>query len=634
MSIRDEKLNESEAIKEKVFPLVEYCNLLKSKYRLNKRVLFVQIPQLILKSFNPEVAKKKGYYIFPPVGLQYLYEAIKKRDLDVKILDINFSFLKKVFEDGFDYRQWLDILKEYVDSFEPAIIGVSCMYDLGIQPLMEVLKFLHQRNQSITITGGVIPTYEWKNLLQQELCHFVIKKEGETRINFLFDYLTGEDLNCDPCSGVCFKFNGAYYETEEDRDKVVFDTDLIDSYSLVNIREYYKYGSLNPFSRIAGLQDSPFAAIQMNRGCRAACTFCSVGDFIGKGVRKRSLEKVLREMDFLVNNRGIRHFEWLDDDLLFFKKDFQSLLEKIIEQKWKISWSANNGVIAASIDDKLMQVIRDSGCIGFKIGIETGNPELLKKVRKPATIDTFRKVARIVNFYPEVFVGGNFMLGFPQEKFGQMVDSFRLHLELNLDWGAFTMCQAIRGATAFSEFEDHFEAQISSEGENIKNFIPTRESSKGQLFTKENILKGLDIFKIDADCLPDSEQIKEIWFTFNIIGNYINNKNLRLGGRPQKFISWVEMAQVAYPMNGYMSLFLALAYTIKGDKNLANSYYSKALMCNASEYWQERFNSFGLGGLLKKNPANREEVFEEIEKLRRSFSSYYLFGKKEAVSDL
>ncbi len=602
--------------------LIEYCNILKSKYRLNKRILLVQIPQLILKSFNSEVAREKGYYIFPPVGLQYLYEAIKKRDLDVKILDLNFMLLKKVFEDGFDHRRWIDILKECLDSFDPAIVGVSCMYDLGIQPLMEVLKFLRQHNRSITIAGGVIPTYEWESLLRQDLCHFVIKKEGETRINFLFDYLTDKNLNYGPCSGVCFKYNDSYRETEGERKEVVFDTDLIDSYSLVNIREYCKYGSLNPFSRIAGLQDSPFAAIQMNRGCRGVCTFCSVRDFIGKGVRKRSVEKVLSEMNFLINKCGVKHFEWLDDDMLFYKKEFQNLLQKIIDQKWKITWSANNGLIASSIDEEMMRLMRDSGCIGFKIGIETGNAEMLKKIKKPVTLDTFRRVSCIFKRYPEIFVGGNIMLGFPQEKFYQMMDSFRFLLELDLDWGAFTICQAIRGATAFSDSEDYFTKQISSNDENIKNFIPTRESLDGRLSTKTDIFKGLEVFKINPDTAPDEEQIKEIWFTFNLVGNFINNRNLKPDGKVEKFISWVEMAQVAYPTNAYMSLFLALAYIIKGDHDKSKDYYNKAALCCNTDYWRERFASFGLTEVLNNFPQTKSGVFDRLEHLRLSVFSY------------
>lgn len=603
--------------------LVNYCDFLKKSYRSNKKVLFIQTPQIILKSFNPEIAKKKGSYAFPPTGLQYLYEALKKRDLEIQILDLNFMILKKVFEDDlFDHNQWISILEEYLTSFDPYIIGVSCMFDSSIQPLIRILEYIKQRGHSIIVTGGVIASYEWKKLLSRELCHFVIRGEGENKINFLFDQITDENHNTLSTPGIHYKYKNKYYESQGGPDVVAITGDLIDSYSLVPVEEYCKYGSLNPFSRTADIEKSCFAAIQMGRGCRAICSFCSVRDFMGKGVRKRSIHEITREMEFLINKRGIKHFEWLDDDLLFYKKDFQHLLSMIIERKWNITWSANNGLIATSIDEKMLKLMRDSGCIGFKVGIETGNAEMLKKIRKPAKLDDFRNLSRILNNFPEIFVGDNFIIGFPGEKFHQLMDTFRFSLELNFDWAAFTMCQAIRGASAFSDFEDYFDEQINSDGTNTKNFIPARESINGELSSKNKVLKGLDVFKISPDSVPDEEQIREIWLTFNLVVNFINNKNLKPDGRVKKFINWVEMAQVAYPVNPYMSLFLSLAYTIQGNPEKVNEYYIKAVEYHKTDYYMEIFVSFGLLEILNNFPKDAYEVFKSMERLRTLSSKF------------
>ena len=596
--------------------LTELCESLKSKYRSNNRVLFVQIPQFIFKSFDPKVAKKKGYYAFPPTGLQHLSDALKERDVDLRILDLNLTVLKKASEDEtFDLKEWITVFKDYLEDFDPFIVGVSCMYDSGIQSLIQILEFLKERDKTVVVTGGVIGTYEWKNLLSRDLCHFVVKGEGENKINYLFDNLLDENRKFKRTPGICYKSNDEYLETGGVAEEVVVDTDLTDTYSLVDIEDYYKYGSLNPFSRMAGIDDSPFAAIQLSRGCRGVCTFCSVRDFMGKGVRKRPIEKVLREMEYLIDEHGVRHFEWLDDDLLFFKEEFKILMKTVIKQKWDITWSANNGLIATSIDDELMALMRDSGCIGFKIGIETGNEAMLKKVKKPASLDAFRKTARIINEYPEIFVGGNFMLGFPEERFSQMMDSFRFFMELNLDWGAFTVCQAIRGATAFMDFEDYFDEQISSRGETAKNFVPAREASHG-LTTETTLYKCLDVFNIPLNSIPSEEQVKEIWFTFNLVGNFISNKNLRPGGRVEKFISWVEMAQEAYPTNPYMCLFLSLAYVIKGDEVRAMDYHERVVSSSKSDYWQERFSAFGLDNIINNFPKSKTEAINAVERLR------------------
>jgi len=79
--------------------LPEYSKFLKSHYEMNEKVLFVQLPQMILESFNPEIARRGGCYAFPPTGLQCLYEALKGRGLDIRILDMNLQLLKRTREE-------------------------------------------------------------------------------------------------------------------------------------------------------------------------------------------------------------------------------------------------------------------------------------------------------------------------------------------------------------------------------------------------------------------------------------------------------------------------------------------------------------------------------------------------------
>lgn len=613
-------------------PFVEYCNLLKSKYRINNKVLFIQLPQFLFNSFNPKVAKQKGYYAFPPTGLQYLHESLKTRKLELKILDLNLVFLKKIHNNEIiDLGQWISILDEYLKSFQPSIVGISCMYSSNIPRLKEALSFLKEQDRHIILTGGVIPTYEWKYLISEELCHFVVKGEGENKVNYLFDQLMDENRCSLKVRGICFKYKDNLYESQGRQDVVSIKGNLIDSYSLIEIEDYYKYGSLNPFSRMKCIDKAPFAVIQMSRGCRGHCTFCSTRDFIGQGVRKRPVGDIIEEMEFLIEKKGVRHLEWLDDDLLFYKNDFLSLLEQIVKKNLQITWSANNGLIATSIDENTLGLMRDSGCIGFKMGIESGNSEVLEKMSKPASVVDFKKAARLCSRYTEIFVGANIMLGFPKETFLQMLDSFKFYLDLDLDWAAFTICQPIRGAEAFDNFRDFFQAQIINNRENINNFIPARESSNCEIITTDRVLRNLDVFKIDYCSIPCEEQIKEIWFTFNIIANYINNKNLRPEGRVGKFISWVEMAQLAYPDNPYMCLFLSLAYIIEGNYKKAEEYHDRAKSASKNEYWIKRLDSFGLLRLLDNYPIDQAEVFRVLGELKEAVSLGIRKEKAEVV---
>ncbi|MBF0191251.1 MAG: radical SAM protein [Magnetococcales bacterium] len=598
-------------------PLEALCHSLVERHRPNRRVLLIQVPQIILKSFNREVALNKGYYIFPPTGLQCLAASAWDRDLEFKILDMNFELLKRTCEEeNFDPECWLDILTTTLDAFDPWLVGVSCMFDLGIESMMRILHHLQQRDRQIVITGGVIASYEYRQLLQQRLCHFVVQGEGENKFNFLLDCLTGEAHHPSPLSGIHFVHADQLQESQGATRQVANGYTLQATYDLIPIERYYLYGSLNPFSRMANQGNAPFAAIQLNRGCRAACTFCSVRDFMGAGVRRRSGEAVLEEMAFLIEQKGVRHFEWLDDDLLFDVERFKALLRQVIERRWSITWSANNGLIAGSIDAELLELMRASGCVGFKIGVESGNAAMLRKVRKPASLKVFRRVAILLEQTPEIFVGGNFLLGVPDETFGQMMDSFRLCQELAFDWAAMTVCQKIRGATAFEALGDTFGEQMSSGGGKVSNFIPSRESRDGSIQIEEDVWRNLQVFRLPVDQVPSESQVREIWFTFNLVCNFIFNRNLQPEGRVEKFITWVEMARMAYPANPYMCFFLALAYRIADRDAQAVSLRDKSRELLDAHYWQERFDAFGLTDLLERFPSDADATHLALAALR------------------
>lgn len=582
------------------------------------RLLLVQPPLVLLKHFSRDIAVKRGYYIFPPTGLQFLFEAVKHRELDTRILDMNYELLRRTAEDEqFEHTRWMDSLQESLEEWRPQFVGVTCNFDASLAPFLEVLRFVRlHAPQAVLLTGGIIPSFAWQDLLEQNLSDFVTAKEGEQKLNVLLDRLTGQDLGTAPAPGLFFSWQGEIFQTEGDPTLPPLGGDLTESYKVVPIEHYWRYGSLNPYSRMSAHSHAGFAPVQLSRGCRGNCTFCSVREIMGRGVRHRPVEDVLREMEFLAREKGVYHFEWLDDDLLFHKEPFKELLRGIIARGLNIHWSANNGMVAASIDDELLALMRDSGCIGFKIGIETGNAAMLKRIRKPGTLATFRSLARRLEHFPEIFVGGNFIVGFPEETFAEMLDTLSFALDIRLDWNAFTICQVIRGASAFADFEDYFKTQMQSGGENVKNFIPTRESTDGTLTEDTTHRHCLDIFGLDPASVPDERQVKEIWFTYNMVGNYIFNKNLTEGGRPEKFVSWVEMAQMAYPKNPYMSLFAALGHVLLGNAQRTTEQLANARLNADSDYWTERFQAFGLDRVLKNFPDSPAGVYACLAALR------------------
>ena len=589
--------------------LKDYCKELKQKITLNNKVLFINCPQFNLDTFEQDVAKNRCYYAYPPTGLQYLDSAISKRGLEIDILDLNYEFLKRVNSDNsFRPKDWLLILEEYLENHNPSIIGISNLFYVDAPYFKKVLKFLRDRKQkSIILAGGQNATYNAEKILNENLCDFVCKREAENKINFLFDNLY-EYQKHKPTPGILFKFKGKIEETRGEKDFVELKGNLIDSHKKIRLKDYCMVGSLSPYSRMAG-KDTPFAGIFLNRGCRGGCKFCDVVNYMGRGVRSRETKDFLDEIEYLNKEKGIGFFEFLDDDFTIYKTKTLEVLQGIIDRNLQLKWASTNGIIALSLDDNLMEKMRDSGCIGFHIGVESGNPEILKKMRKPGTLKTFKEFSKRAQKFPEMFIIDNYIVGFPKETFKEMMDSFKFSIDMNLDWSNFTRYQP---NVSYSDLEE-------PKREGIGDFLPAKDVLEGKLSSSEKILTGLDVFNMSQDEIPSREQMSQVWFTFDLVRNFILNKNLKPGGDPEKFISWVKVIQERYPTQAHLSLFLSLAYSLKDNQEQSGLYYRKMKKNLKEEYWKQKFKEFGLMEIVDNFPKDAEQSKKALNSLRERY---------------
>ena len=605
--------------------LTRRCEELRSMFSIKKRLLLVQVPQFLFDTINVEVVQNRGYYAFPPTGLQCLAKSLSGRGIDIDIFDLNFYLLRRIIEDsGFDYHDWLQILDDCLAETNPSIVGVTCLSvytDLfgTHHPLTAILDHLMRKNEYIVIAGGATAANEIQDYVGRRFCHFLIEGEGEDRINYLFDALFRENKTCQGFNGIYFSFDGEVIQTTGETRPVDLKGDLIDTYKDIPVEDYRMVGCLNPFSRIRG-QDTIYGVFQLNRGCRANCRFCGVHSFMSKGIRTRPVEDVIGEMHYLAEERGVRHFEMLDDDFLADVDAASTLLREMacLRQKYKITWSAGNGLMAIGITKELLDLMRDSGCRGFRIGFESGDIDMLRRMRKPGTLELFQRVCAMLQDYPEFFVGGNFIIGlFGEETFKQMLRTFTLSCRLNLDWAAITIFQNTSRPNIVVE-------NLKTGGRRAGDFIPAKDAATCDIQDEIALFIGSGIYLLPLDEVPSHEQIINIWFTFNLVANYINNKNLKPGGNPEKYVAWVEALQITYPENPYMRLFGGLGQILVGNADAAQTGFMKAeKIVSESEIWDYRFRQFGMDSLLERFPQDAQEVYERLEAIQGRYKNYF-----------
>ena len=169
----------------------------------------------------------------------------------------------------------------------------------------------------------------------------------------------------------------------------------------LDIRKYYN-----------GYLLHPYVSWYTGRGCVAKCTFCLWPHTIGghKFVHKTPAA-VGRDIDEAVGIFGNRVAEWMfDDDTLTGEKEYAIALSEHMKRH-KLSWACN---ARAHVDYDTLKTLRDNGLRVLLVGFESGNQEILHKIRKGLNLTMAREFMKNCHKLG-IKVHGTFIIGLPVE---------------------------------------------------------------------------------------------------------------------------------------------------------------------------------------------------------------------------
>src|SRR3989344_4418816 len=382
------------------------------------RILLVNVPQVAEEDFDLATARLGRNTCPPPYGLGLLSRSLQTAGYATKLVDLNYTLLSQVSSDSFHYDIWEKELKQTIESFKPDMIGITCMFSMTHDSFAKVAVYLKTHYPHLAlIAGGVHVTNNTRLILEGiPQIDLVVRYEADNAIVFLVDFVNGK-VNNDHLTQIAVIYEGEYLQLE--RRDIPNETalNLSPDYDDLPIGKFSSVGKIGGYFWLR--PDVPMATALSTRGCRANCTFCSVANFNGRGTRSRGIPAVVDEMERTVELYGVRHFMWLDDDL-FRPNHAIVLFNEITRRNLGITWDASNGVIASASTSEVIHAAAESGCIGLTFGIESGDPDILKAVKKPSGVKHFRMVGDIMKGYPHIFNKGYLMIGFPEETVAQI----------------------------------------------------------------------------------------------------------------------------------------------------------------------------------------------------------------------
>lgn len=198
----------------------------------------------------------------------------------------------------------------------------------------------------------------------------------------------------------------------------------------------------------AGKRYLPVASIETTRGCPYACNFCSVTTFFGRSFRHRPPEDVVAEIE----RTGARSLFFVDDNIVADRRAAKALFRALIPLK--IRWVSQASLTMVR-DPELLRLMRDSGCLGVLVGIESLSAENLRQVNKrwnTVGIGYDRALASLRDF--GIAVLGSFILGMDEDTTASLEATLEFAIRQRLFAAHFSLLTPFPGTSLYGTLRD------------------------------------------------------------------------------------------------------------------------------------------------------------------------------------
>ncbi len=161
-----------------------------------------------------------------------------------------------------------------------------------------------------------------------------------------------------------------------------------------------------------------------SRGCGYRCIFCSptLRQSYGKRFRAQSPERVAEEMARLHANHGITAFYALDDLFTGDTDRVHAICDAILARGLRVKWTIQTRM--DHLDRPLLVHLREAGCVGIKVGIESGNQRVSEILAKHLDNEKVLAMAREMDRLG-INLTACYMVGNPTERLEEMEDTVR-----------------------------------------------------------------------------------------------------------------------------------------------------------------------------------------------------------------
>ena len=308
---------------------------------------------------------------------------------------------------------------EKILSHHPDVVGLSATTSGFLDGYDLATEIKKRQPQILTVFGGVHISSMGAVLLEQfKHIDYLCMGEGEVTLAELASGQSRASVN-----GLVWRDAGQPV-TNPPRPHIP-DLDTLPFPAYEKLKGFPKGYNLPLFSYIL----SPGATMITSRGCPYKCSYCDRSVF-KQGYRYNSAEYVYEHMRYLRNRYGVRHINIYDDLFTTNRRRITRLCDLLTSNP--LGMQLNCAVRVGHADDALLEMLKDAGFLQLSLGIETGDPDLMKLHKPGVDLEEVRDTVKRIQD-KGLRVKGLFMMGLPGETVESVKKTSDFIMSLGLD---------------------------------------------------------------------------------------------------------------------------------------------------------------------------------------------------------